>query len=81
MARQFPSKKRNGVRIHPHTDPETPGTRWWAESDLGFTGGADALSDLVAAIEEWAEIEEIEVSFVFDMDEQPQDLRSGSAAR
>jgi len=35
----------------------------------------------VAAIEEWAEIEEIEVSFVFDMDEQPQDLRSGSAAR
>ena len=70
------------VRIHPHTDPEAPGTRWWPESDLGFTGGADALSDLVAAVQEWAEIEKIDVSFVIDMEEdQFQDLRSGSADR
>ena len=30
------------------------GTRWWAEDDLGFTGGADRLSDLLELIHEWA---------------------------
>ena len=33
------------------------GTLWWAEDDLGFTGGADLLSDLVEMIYEWAECE------------------------
>ena len=33
------------------------GTHWWAEDDLGFTGGAEHLDDLVASIQEWAEAE------------------------
>lgn len=33
------------------------GTRWWAEDDLGFAGGADQLPDLMNAIHEWAEAE------------------------
>ena len=33
------------------------GTLWWAEDDLGFTGGADRLADLVTAIHTWAEAE------------------------
>ena len=33
------------------------GTLWWAEDDLGFTGGADRLADLVTAIHDWAEAE------------------------
>ena len=44
------------VRVHQNHDE---GTRWWAESDLGFTGGADRLADLVAFIHEWAEAEGI----------------------
>lgn len=35
------------------------GTRWWAEDDLGFTGGADRLPDLLDMIHEWAECEGI----------------------
>lgn len=30
------------------------GTRWWAESDDGFVGGADSLAELVGSIREWA---------------------------
>ena len=30
------------------------GAMWWAEDDLGFTGGADRLSDLIEMIHEWA---------------------------
>ena len=30
------------------------GAMWWAEDDLGFTGGADQLSDLLEMINEWA---------------------------
>lgn len=33
------------------------GTNWWAEDDLGFAGGADHLSDLMASIREWAQAE------------------------
>ena len=33
------------------------GTLWWAEDDLGFTGGAERLADLVDSIHEWAEAE------------------------
>ncbi|WP_420443035.1 hypothetical protein [Candidatus Poriferisodalis sp.] len=42
------------VRVYQSVDG---GTRWWAEDDLGFTGGADRLSDLVDSIREWAEAE------------------------
>ena len=35
------------------------GTTWWAEDDLGFTGGADRLSDLIEMIHEWAESEDV----------------------
>ena len=42
------------VRVYQNHDE---GTLWWAEDDLGFTGGADRLADLVASIHEWAEAE------------------------
>jgi hypothetical protein len=42
------------VRVYKNHDD---GTLWWAEDDLGFTGGADRLSDLVTSIHEWAEAE------------------------
>lgn len=35
------------------------GTRWWAEDDLGFTGGADRLSDLLDKVREWTESENV----------------------
>lgn len=37
------------VRIHPTPEGEA-GTRWWAEDDFGFTGGADTLAEMKAAI-------------------------------
>lgn len=42
------------VRVHYNLDE---GTRWWAEDDLGFNGGADELSELLDAVQEWAELE------------------------
>ena len=42
------------VRVYQSVDG---GTLWWAEDDLGFTGGADRLADLVDSIHEWAEAE------------------------
>ena len=42
------------VRVYQNHDE---GTLWWAEDDLGFTGGTDRLTDLVAAIHEWADAE------------------------
>lgn len=42
------------VRVYVNRDQ---GARWWAEDDLGFTGGADTLGDLVQAIRDWAECE------------------------
>ena len=42
------------VRVYQNYDE---GTRWWAEDDLGFTGGSEHLDDLVAAIQEWADSE------------------------
>ena len=42
------------VRIHLNHDE---GVRWWAEDDLGFTGGSDDLEELLAMITEWAEDE------------------------
>ena len=32
---------------------------WWTENDLGFTGAADQLPDLLGLIREWAEAEEV----------------------
>ena len=42
------------VRVYRNRDE---GTRWWAEDDLGFTGGADKLERLISAAIEWAESE------------------------
>lgn len=42
------------VRVYQNHDE---GTLWWAEDDLGFTGGADHLADLVASIHDWADAE------------------------
>lgn len=42
------------VRVYYNRDE---GTRWWAEDDLGFTGGDDKLDRLIHAASEWAECE------------------------
>lgn len=36
------------------------GVLWWAEGDLGFTGGAETLAELVSFIREWAAFEGVE---------------------
>ena len=55
------------VRIHFNQDD---GVRWWAEDDIGFTGGSDDLEELLAMITEWAECEGVldglSVSFTQD---------------
>lgn len=55
------------VRIHLNPDD---GVRWWAEDDLGFTGGSDSLEELVGMITEWADCEgvlsDLSVAFVPD---------------
>lgn len=55
------------VRIHLNHDE---GVRWWAEDDLGFTGGSDNLEELLGMIAEWAECEgvlaDLSVSFTQD---------------
>lgn len=48
----MPEIETHVVRIH--ANPFAGGTRWWAEDDLGFTGGADRMEDLVAKIREYA---------------------------
>ena len=51
------------------------GTTWWAEDDLGFTGGTDRLSDLIDKIHEWAGCEgvldDLAVRLVSDPPEVP----------
>ena len=42
------------VRIHLNPDD---GVRWWAEDDIGFTGGSDNLEELLGMITEWADCE------------------------
>ena len=53
------------VRVYRNTEN---GADWWAEDDLGFTGGSDHLPDLINAIREWAEaegvLEDLAVTFV-----------------
>ena len=55
------------VRIHLNHDE---GVGWWAEDDLGFTGGSDNLEELLVMIAEWAECEgvlaDLSVSFTQD---------------
>jgi len=55
------------VRIHLNHDE---GAQWWAEDDLGFTGGSDDLEELLGMITEWAECEgflaDLSVSFTQD---------------
>lgn len=55
------------VRIHLNHDE---GVGWWAEDDLGFTGGSDDLEELLGMITEWAECEgvlaDLSVSFAQD---------------
>ncbi|MDE0603514.1 MAG: hypothetical protein OXI18_03835 [bacterium] len=55
------------MRIHLNQDE---GVRWWAEDDLGFTGGSDDLEELLGMIAEWAECEgvlaDLSVSFTHD---------------
>ena len=40
-----------------HYNPSKGGVRWWGEDDLGFTGGAERLAELIEMITEWAEAE------------------------
>ena len=42
------------VRVHLNRDQ---GALWWAEGNLGFTGAADTLAELVGFIREWAACE------------------------
>lgn len=52
------------------------GTRWWAEDDLGFTGGADRLSDLLDKVREWAESEDVLDTLSIRWAEDPSEGRS-----
>ena len=45
------------VRVYLNRDQ---GVLWWAEGDLGFTGGANTLAELVSSIREWAACEGVE---------------------
>ena len=60
------------VRVYENSDE---GVRWWAEDDLGFTGGADDLPDLIDRIHAWARCEgvldKLEVQYVSAMPEVP----------
>ena len=51
------------------------GAMWWAEDELGFTGGADRLVDLLEVIHEWAGCEgvpdELAVRFMGDVSQVP----------
>ena len=47
------------------------GTTWWAEDDLGFTGGADRLSDLIDKIHDWAECEGVRDDFAVRLVSDP----------
>ena len=55
------------VRVHLNRQE---GAIWWAEDDLGFTGGANLLSDLIEMIYDWAGCEgvldELDVRLVSD---------------
>ena len=69
------------VRIYQNRDK---GVLWWAEGDLGFTGGADTLAELVSYIREWATCEgvhgDLEIRLVGEeaLDELPPVRVTGS---
>ena len=50
------------VRVYHNRDE---GTLWWAEDDLGFTGGADKLTRVISAAIEWAECEGVHADLEF----------------
>ena len=50
------------VRVYYNSDQ---GTRWWAEDDLGFTGGHDKLEKLISSAIEWAECEGVRADLEF----------------
>ncbi|MCY4631851.1 MAG: hypothetical protein OXE75_13365 [bacterium] len=59
------------VRVYENVES---GTRWWAEDDLGFVGGADDRNELLDRVLEWTRCEGIldqEVEFVSMAPELP----------
>ena len=59
------------VRVHLN---QHDGARWWAEDDLGFTGGRDRLDELIDVIQEWVEAEAVQDRLVLclvDDDTEP----------
>ena len=67
LGAELQEQRMHTVRVYRNT---RKGTNWWAEDDLGFAGGANHLSDLMASIREWAEAEgvldDLSVSLVED---------------
>ncbi len=67
LGAELQEQRMHTVRVYRNTGK---GTNWWAEDDLGFAGGANHLSDLMASIREWAEAEgvldDLSVSLVED---------------
>ena len=57
------------------------GARWWAEDDLGFTGGADRLADLMEAIHDWAGCEDVLDDLVIRLVGDVPEVPTGSAGR
>lgn len=53
------------VRIHLNGDE---GVRWWAEDDIGFTGGSDDLEELLGMITEWADCEGVLSALTVEFD-------------
>ena len=57
------------------------GTRWWAEDDRGFVGGADDLDELLDHVREWVRCEglrDYEIEHVSDVAEPPPAVRTGA---
>ena len=60
------------VRVHLN---QHDGVRWWAEDDLGFTGGGERLDELIDVIQEWVEAEAVQDRLVLrlvDDDAEPE---------
>lgn len=55
------------------------GTTWWAEDDLGFTGGADRLSDLIDKIHEWAGCEGVMDDLAVRLVNDPPEVPAGTS--
>lgn len=66
------------VRIHLNRDE---GVRWWAEDDIGFTGGSDDLEELLGMITEWADCEGVLSSLTVTFDSDALIAMGGEPAR